>query len=76
MDAGQSSQNRHLDKIKGVLGAVKDNNWQSLNEFLIAYYTSDDASVSAQAARSLTYINGQQYGPERTIATLLGDKSQ
>ncbi|KAI1790167.1 hypothetical protein LXA43DRAFT_523935 [Ganoderma leucocontextum] len=62
-----SSQARRVEKIKGVLTAIKANNWNSFNEFLLAFYSSTDPTVSAQAHRSLAYTKDKAFPPEQIL---------
>ncbi|KAI1782581.1 hypothetical protein LXA43DRAFT_1068557 [Ganoderma leucocontextum] len=44
-----TSQARRVDKINGVIVAVKTNKWTSFNEFIYHFYASDDPNISRQA---------------------------
>ena len=59
-----SSQQRRVEKINGILEALPENGWRSLNDFLVAFYTSNDARIHQQAASSLTYHAGKRFAPE------------
>ncbi|TFY74351.1 hypothetical protein EWM64_g9660 [Hericium alpestre] len=59
-------QERHVEKIKNILGAIRNESW-SVNEFLIHFYNSDDPDIRAQANRNLTYVEGTRYGPDRIL---------
>ena len=67
-----SSQQRHLDKINHVLLAIKAQNW-SVNKFLIAFYTSEDNRIRAQACHNLTFEDGTRYGPKLILDAWLAN---
>ncbi|KIM71540.1 hypothetical protein PILCRDRAFT_16981 [Piloderma croceum F 1598] len=62
-----SSQARRVEKIHGVTDALKTNGWRSVNDFLLAFYTSNDPIVSQQAQRNLSYTAGQSFAPEKIL---------
>lgn len=62
-------QQAHVDKIKSTLKAIKDKKWDSLNEFLMAYYSSKDEEVVRSASKSLTFYPGR---PRRRWTAWLG----
>lgn len=62
-----SSQEQRVQKIKHVLSAVSQARWGSFNEFLLAFYTSQDPEISRQAGTCLGYKEGQSYAPERLL---------
>lgn len=65
------SQLRRVEKIQAVLQAVKDHNWRSLNDFLLAYYSSNDAEIAQQAGRNIAYTEGKRFAPEQIIDSWL-----
>lgn len=65
------SQLRRVEKIQAVLQAVKDNNWRSLNEFLLAYYNSKDVNIAQQAGRNIAYTDKKRFAPEQLIDSWL-----
>ena len=62
-----TSQTRRVEKINGVLAAVKANNWTSLNDFLYAFYSSNDPDISRQAGTCIGYKEGRTYSPEKLL---------
>lgn len=66
-----STKERRVQKIKHVLSAVSQAKWSSFNEFLLAFYTSEDSDVARQAGTCLGYKEGQSYAPERLLETWL-----
>jgi len=62
-----SSQAWRVEKIHRVTDALKTNGWRSVNDFLLAFYTSNDPIVSQQARRNLSYTAGQSFAPEKIL---------
>ncbi|KAI0742044.1 hypothetical protein C8Q80DRAFT_1274366 [Daedaleopsis nitida] len=71
-----SPQARRRDKIKNVLMAVRDNKWESFNDFLLAFYTSEDQAISRQANTSLGYKQGQTYALDIWVKNTHGESQQ
>ena len=64
----QSAQARRKDKVKNVLKAVSHNKWESLNEFLLAFYSSKDDAIASQVGSSLRYNGeGRRFFPEALL---------
>ncbi|TBU40577.1 hypothetical protein BD309DRAFT_1046122 [Dichomitus squalens] len=62
-----SNQARRVEKINGVLKAVTDNHWKSLNDFLIAFYTSRDKAIFTHSQRTITFSCNKVFPPERLL---------
>ena len=66
-----SSQDRRREKVKNVFATGRDNKWGSLNEFLFAFFSSEDKNISRQANTCLRYKHGQIYAPEKLLTIWL-----
>lgn len=68
MPPPKSPQAQRINKIKAVTKSVKEH-WPkgSFNDFLLAFYTSDDAAVSQHAAMTLRYDEGKDYSPAKIL---------
>ncbi|KII93848.1 hypothetical protein PLICRDRAFT_171553 [Plicaturopsis crispa FD-325 SS-3] len=61
------NQARRVAKIKGVTSAIEDHGCKSVNDFLLAFYTSQDAVVVQEAYQNLAFTNGKAFPPEKKI---------
>lgn len=62
-----SAQERRVEKINKTRQAILDNKWRSVNEFLIAFYSSNDPAVVHHSARSLAYEEGKSFLPREML---------
>ena len=53
-------------RVKEITAFIRSRNW-SLNEFLIAFYSSEDSSISAQRGCCLAQNDGSRFAPEELI---------
>lgn len=53
-------------RIKEVTGFVRSQNW-SLNDFLLAFYSSGDTSIATHRGRCLTKVDGARFAPEELV---------
>ena len=62
-----SAQERRVKKINKTRQAILDNKWHSVNEFLIAFYSSNDSAIVHHSARSLVYEEGKSFLPREML---------
>ncbi|TFY56499.1 hypothetical protein EVJ58_g7606 [Rhodofomes roseus] len=72
----QNSRLQRVNKIRAVLQAVKENNWRSFNEFLLAFYTSQDEEIAKQAGRCIAHTDGKSFPPEQILDIWLATNNQ
>ena len=53
-------------RVKEVTELIRSQNW-SFNDFLIAFYSSDDISIATQRGRCLTKSDGARFTPEELL---------
>ena len=61
------SHARCVEKIQNATQGIKDAGWGSMNQFLLAFYTSDNPEVLQQSRSSLSYTEGQSFAPEKIL---------
>jgi hypothetical protein len=61
------SHARRVEKIQNATQGIKDAGWGSMNQFLLAFYTSDNPEVLQQSRSSLSYTEGQAFAPEKIL---------
>ena len=61
------SHARRIEKIQNATQGIKDAGWGSMNQFLLAFYTSDNPEVLQQSHSSLSYTKGQSFAPEKIL---------
>ena len=62
--AGLNDSKTH--RVKEVTELIRSQNW-SFNDFLIAFYSSDDTSIASQRGRCLTKVDGARFTPEELL---------
>ncbi|KAI0729034.1 hypothetical protein C8Q72DRAFT_794842 [Fomitopsis betulina] len=67
---------QRVHKICTVLQAMKENNWRSFNEFLLASYTSKDEEITKQARCCIAHTDGKSFPPEQILDTWLATNNQ
>ncbi|KAH9917480.1 uncharacterized protein B0H18DRAFT_958331 [Fomitopsis serialis] len=65
------SQLRRVEKIKTVLETIKEQRWTSVNDFLLAYYNSNDPDIAQQARRNIAYTDGKRFAPAQILDSWL-----
>ncbi|TFY74571.1 hypothetical protein EWM64_g9441 [Hericium alpestre] len=55
------------DKLQRTITSIKSNGWRSINDFLTAFYTSDDDTVKQVSNTNLRYKAGQTFAPDVLI---------
>jgi hypothetical protein len=61
------SDARHVEKIQNATQGIKYVGWASMNQFLLAFYTSDNPEVLQQSRSSLSYTEGQAFALEKIL---------
>lgn len=60
------TDNSKTRRVKEVTELIRSQKW-SFNNFLIAFYSSSDASIASQRGRCLTKVDGARFAPEELL---------